>query len=66
MQQLLDQREAAALLKLSTRSMERMRLTGAGPRFVRCGYSVRYRVEDLEAWVAARIVGSTSEPIKEH
>jgi predicted DNA-binding transcriptional regulator AlpA len=60
MRPLLNQREAAALLKISTRSLERFRLTGTGPRFVKAGHSVRYREADLEAWVASRIVSSTS------
>jgi predicted DNA-binding transcriptional regulator AlpA len=65
MQPLLKQREAAALLKLSTRSLERFRVSGLGPRFVRAGNSVRYRVEDVEAWVATRVCGSTSEEIRQ-
>ena len=61
MLRLLTQREAAAVLCLSERTLERLRVTGAGPRFVRAGRSVRYREVDLEAWIAARVVGSTSE-----
>jgi predicted DNA-binding transcriptional regulator AlpA len=59
--QLLNQSEAARLLRLSERTMERLRLMGGGPCFVKCGRSVRYRECDLEAWIAARIVSSTSE-----
>ena len=58
--QLLDQREAARLLNLSIRTMERMRLQGGGPLYVKCGRSVRYRTSDIEAWIAARVVDSTS------
>jgi excisionase family DNA binding protein len=58
--QLLDQREAARLLNLSIRTMERMRLQGGGPLYVKCGRSVRYRTSDIEAWIAERIVSSTS------
>ena len=46
--QLLNQSEAARLLRLSVRTMERMRLSGSGPRYIKCGRSVRYRVSDLE------------------
>jgi excisionase family DNA binding protein len=60
MQTMLDQREAARLLRLSERTLERLRLTGGGPSFVKCGRSVRYRECDLEAWIAARVIGSTS------
>jgi len=60
---LLTQREAATLLRLSERTLERLRVSGSGgPRFVRCGRrSIRYRQEDLDAYIASRVVGSTSE-----
>jgi len=58
---LLTRREAAALLRLSQRTLERLRVTGLGPRFVRTGRLVRYRQDDLDTWVNARVVGSTSE-----
>jgi excisionase family DNA binding protein len=59
--QLLDQREAARLLRLSERTLERLRLSGGGPLYVKCGRSVRYRAHDLEAWISARVVSSTSD-----
>ncbi|MGC2822973.1 MAG: helix-turn-helix domain-containing protein [Pseudolabrys sp.] len=62
MQTLLTQREAAALLRLSQRSLERYRVSGDGPTYVKAGRLVRYREQDLEKWIANRVVGSTSEP----
>jgi excisionase family DNA binding protein len=63
---LLTQREAAAALRISQRSLERMRVSGAsGLRFVRVGRrSVRYREEDIADYVAARTVRSTSEQVR--
>jgi len=58
---LLTQREAALVLRLSTRTLERWRVSGTGPKFVRLNHSIRYRQEDLAAHVAARVFGSTSE-----
>jgi len=58
--QLLDQREAARLLRLSERTLERLRLQGGGPLYIKCGRSVRYRAADLETWIAQRVVSSTS------
>ena len=58
---LLTQREAALALRLSERTLERWRVQGIGPRFVRLNNSIRYRQQDLDAHVAARVVGSTSE-----
>jgi excisionase family DNA binding protein len=61
MQTLLTQREAACVLRLSERTLERSRVTGFGPPFVKAGRRVLYRREDLDAWVASRVVASTSE-----
>jgi predicted DNA-binding transcriptional regulator AlpA len=61
MQPLLTQRQCAELLRLSERTLERCRVTGTGPKFLRIRHSVRYRQSDVEAWLASRIVGSTSE-----
>ena len=61
MDTLLTQRQAAVVLCLSERSIERLRCTGLGPRFVRVGQrSIRYRQSDLAAYVEARTVASTS------
>ena len=56
---LLTQREAASILSISVRSLERMRVTGLGPRYVKVRSSVRYQQEALERWVAAQERGST-------
>ena len=61
MQPLLTQNEAAELLKLSVRTVERLRVTGTGPKFLKIRNSVRYRPADVEAWLASRTVRSTSE-----
>jgi len=59
---LLTQREAALALRLSERTLERWRVQGIGPRFVRLpGRSIRYRPQDIEADIASRVIGSTSE-----
>jgi len=61
MLRLLTQVEAARLLRLSERTLERLRLQGGGPLYVKCGRSVRYRQADLDAWISARVVASTSQ-----
>jgi hypothetical protein len=58
---LLTSREVATLLSVSVRSLERWRVAGIGPRFVRLNHAIRYRQQDLDAHVAARVVASTSE-----
>ena len=53
--------EAAAYLKISTSTLAKKRLYGDGPKFARWGKAIRYRREDLDAYMAARLVHSTSE-----
>jgi excisionase family DNA binding protein len=62
---LLTQRDAALYLHLSERTLERMRVAGTGPRFVRIGKSIRYRQQDLDAFVARRVVASTCQRLEE-
>jgi predicted DNA-binding transcriptional regulator AlpA len=58
---LLNGREAALALRLSERTLERLRVSGLGPRFIKLGKAIRYREADLEAWITAHMRGSTSE-----
>src|SRR6185437_6588026 len=58
---LLTQQEAADETRLSERTLERHRLAGTGPKFVRLGRRVLYRREDVEAWIASNICRSNSE-----
>ena len=59
---LLTQREAASVLRLSERTLERMRVRGSSLRFVRLhNRSIRYRQQDLDTYINARVVASTSE-----
>jgi predicted DNA-binding transcriptional regulator AlpA len=55
--------EAAQYVGLAVSTLEKLRLTGAGPRFLKLSRSVRYRVADLDEWLAARVVSSTSEQV---
>jgi predicted DNA-binding transcriptional regulator AlpA len=61
---LLTSREAAALLRLSERTMERHRVTGTGPRYIALGRAIRYRRCDLLDWIERAARQSTSEPAR--
>jgi predicted DNA-binding transcriptional regulator AlpA len=61
MNQLLNQRQAAHLLRLSVRTLERHRTSGTGPRFVRLGRLIRYQEADLADWVRGGLRFSTSD-----
>lgn len=56
--------EAAGYCRLSKQTLERYRVTGDGPKFLKFGGvngAVRYNRADLDAWLTSRIVSSTSE-----
>ena len=61
---LLTTIEAAEYLALGKQTIERWRLTGEGPKFVKMGGAVRYRLEDLDAFVAGNLVQTTAEGMK--
>jgi Helix-turn-helix domain len=61
MNALLSQKSAAKLLGISARTLERHRITGIGPRYVRLGRLIRYREEDLVTFVDGNLRGSTSD-----
>ena len=57
----LSTRQAAAWLGLSTRTLDRYRVSGDGPMFHRFGGRVRYLCADLDAWAVTRRRASTSD-----
>ena len=62
MNTLLSTKEAARLLGVSKAFLDRDRWAGARIPFIRVGArAVRYRREDLEAYVAGQIRHSTSQ-----
>lgn len=52
--------EAAKYLNISSSTLNKLRLTGGGPRYVKLGKSVVYDLADLNAWVEANRRSSTS------
>jgi excisionase family DNA binding protein len=54
--------DAARYLSLAESTLEKLRVYGGGPTFVRLGTrAVRYRREDLDSWLAAGACRSTSD-----
>jgi len=46
----LNTDQAAAYLKISSRLLKRLRMSGQGPVFRRHSRFVQYHIDDLEAW----------------
>jgi len=63
----LNSQEAARILRLSARTLERMRVEGSGPKYLKAGRGTRarvlYRPADLDLWLESRTFSSTSEYI---
>jgi predicted DNA-binding transcriptional regulator AlpA len=59
----LTTKEAADRVRLSESALEKKRVDGTGPVFVKLGKSVRYEVAALDDWIAAGRHKSTAEPL---
>jgi predicted site-specific integrase-resolvase len=59
----LVQHELARRWGISPRTLERWRVTGQGPRFLKVGKRINYRLDDVEAFEAERLRESTSVPV---
>ena len=60
----LNQLDLARRWSMSPRSLERWRWTGVGPRFLKVGGRVVYRLADVEAFEAERLQESTARPAR--
>ena len=58
---LVPQANLAQLLNVSERTLERWRVEGTGPVYVKAGRRVLYRRDDIERWLAQGARHSTSD-----
>ena len=56
MERLLTEAEAGKILGWSTTTLQTRRWKGQPPRYVKLGRNVRYRPEDLQAFLADHVV----------
>ncbi len=59
----LNQRDLARRWAMSPRTLERWRWTGEGPRYLRIGRRIVYRIEDVVVFEAERLHASTAQRI---
>lgn len=57
----LTNSEAAEYLRLSPRTLEKLRVVGGGPPFRKFGRRVVYAFSEVEAWANARSFDNTSQ-----
>ena len=61
MSKLMTTPEAAEYLRMKKNTLEIWRVQGFGPRFLKLGRLVKYRLVDLERFLEQSVKGSTSE-----
>ena len=54
---LLNEHDVARITSLSVASVRRWRLLRQGPKYIKIGAAVRYRPEDVTAWLESRPTG---------
>jgi len=59
----LTTKEAAERVRLSESALEKKRVDGTGPIFVKLGKSVRYEIAALDEWISAGRHKSTGTPL---
>ena len=61
---LLTPKQLSEKLKVTTKTLERWRMTGEGPLYIRLSAkSIRYRVGDVGAFIDRRVLANTSAKI---
>jgi excisionase family DNA binding protein len=60
---LITETEAASLLGISRRTLQKWRLTGGGPEYLKVGKCVRYAEDCIQGWLERCRRRSTSEMV---
>jgi excisionase family DNA binding protein len=56
---IMTRKQLAAYLGMTEPALSQMASRGQGPRLIRFGRSVRYRREDVLAWLESRVIDPT-------
>jgi predicted DNA-binding transcriptional regulator AlpA len=59
---LLNEYDVARITGLSVASVRRWRLLRLGPKYLKIGAAVRYKPEDVAAWIESRPTGGEHHP----
>jgi predicted DNA-binding transcriptional regulator AlpA len=61
LEELLNEHDVARLTGLSVATVRRWRLLRQGPRYIKIGAAVRYKAEDISAWLGLRPTGGGNQ-----
>ena len=64
LEELLNEHDVARVTGLSVASVRRWRLLRQGPKYLKLGSAVRYRAEDISAWLASRPTGGEQRSLE--
>jgi hypothetical protein len=62
MEQLLNERETARLLRISVQLLRKWRANGSGPEYIKLGKCVRYSTRDIERYVLSQRSAASAMP----
>ena len=51
---LLDTKALASYLQIAVSTLRQYRLDNKGPAYIKIGHLVRYRLDDVEAWLTSQ------------
>lgn len=63
-QGLLSERQVARITGMSVATVRRWRLLGQGPKYLKLNAAVRYRPEDVAAWLESRPSGGEANVVR--
>jgi predicted DNA-binding transcriptional regulator AlpA len=58
---LLNEHDVSRITGLSVASVRRWRLLRQGPKYIKIGAAVRYKPEDISAWLESRPTGGEDQ-----
>jgi predicted DNA-binding transcriptional regulator AlpA len=61
---LLNEHDVARVTGLSVASVRRWRLFRQGPKYLKIGAAVRYKPEDISAWLESRPSGGNGQEVQ--
>jgi predicted DNA-binding transcriptional regulator AlpA len=64
LQSLLNEHDVARITGLSVSSVRRWRLIRQGPKYLKIGAAVRYKPEDVSAWLESRPSGGGHQEVR--
>jgi excisionase family DNA binding protein len=57
----LNVKEAAAYIPVAKSTLDKLRVAGGGPRYIRIGAKILYDVSDLDAWMENHKQANTAD-----